>query len=76
MTTSNYKLDTRYALVDTDIIDNKRTSYIQRLSHSLTPSLISIILRNKLTLFLNSPLILLHHHHHTYQIFLHNYYRR
>ncbi len=24
MTTSNYKLDTRYALVDTDIIDNKK----------------------------------------------------
>ncbi len=24
MTISNYKLDTRYALVDTDIIDNKK----------------------------------------------------
>ncbi len=24
MTTSNYKLDTRYAFVDTDIIDNKK----------------------------------------------------
>ncbi len=24
MTTSNYKLDIRYALVDTDIIDNKK----------------------------------------------------
>ncbi len=24
MSTSNYKLDTRYALVDTDIIDNKK----------------------------------------------------
>ncbi len=24
MTTSNYKLDTRYALVDIDIIDNKK----------------------------------------------------
>ncbi len=24
MTTSNYKLDTRYALVDTDIINNKK----------------------------------------------------
>ncbi len=28
MTTSNYKLDTRYALVDTDIINDKNDIYM------------------------------------------------
>ncbi len=60
MTTPNYKLDTRYALVDTDIINDKKNSSIQRLSHSFTPSLISIISPKTLTLLLNSPLIQLH----------------
>ncbi len=62
MTTSNYKLDTRYALVDTDIINNKKNIiYTEAITfNSFTLSLISIISPKTLTLLLNSPLIQLH----------------
>ncbi len=37
MTTSNYKLDTRYALVDTDIINDKKNIYTEAITffHSI-----------------------------------------
>ncbi len=60
MTTSNYKLDTRYALVDTDIIDNKKNIiYTEAITFFNSISDI-IISRKTLTLLLNSPLYTLH----------------
>ncbi len=47
MTTSNYKLDTRYALVDTDIIHNKRNiSYTKAITFFNSISDINHITQN------------------------------
>ncbi len=91
MTTPNYKLDTRYALVDTNIINNKKNIiYTEAITFFHSISDINHITQNiditsQLSTFTLTQII--HNHviahiqiiisyHHTYQIFPHNYYSR
>ncbi len=47
MTTSNYKLDTKYALVDTDIINNKKNiAYTEAITFFHSISDINHIMQN------------------------------
>ncbi len=75
MTTSNYKLDTRYALVDTDIIDNKKNIiYTEAITFFNSISDINHITQNtditsQLSTYTITPII---HNHVVAHIHVHN----